>query len=209
MPRDCRELHTLNPSLPSGEYMVDLDGAGSGAATTVRCDMTTDGGGWTLVFDSGTTNFSQAGVPWTRADVAAALVTPGLATTTLVAYRDASFALLPSLFRVSFAMPAGWRTAAPLNVSSVDAPVMVSFDGGPPLLRRLRHGYGGFLDNCAGDWGVGGNFGRFCITPSPAPFYAAFGVGAADRCVTSDVSWNSGGSTNECGASRRFTLYIR
>jgi hypothetical protein len=85
---------------------------------------------------------------------------------------------------------------------------MVSFNGGAPLARILRYGYGGFLDNCGGAWSSG-SFGRFCVQPGPAPFYTAFGVGTADRCVTSDVSWNALGTAGECGASRRFTLYVR
>lgn len=45
----CKELHGLSPSLPSGVYAIDPDGAAAGASFDVYCDMSTDGGGWTLV----------------------------------------------------------------------------------------------------------------------------------------------------------------
>jgi hypothetical protein len=49
-----------NPSAPysysgqtgDGVYTIDPDGAGATAAFDVRCDMTTDGGGWTIVYGS-------------------------------------------------------------------------------------------------------------------------------------------------------------
>jgi hypothetical protein len=45
----CKEIHVAAPLAPDGEYTVDPDGPGAGAPTLVRCDMTTAGGGWTLV----------------------------------------------------------------------------------------------------------------------------------------------------------------
>jgi hypothetical protein len=44
---DCKELHQIQPALGDGAYTIDVGGT-TGAVTTF-CDMTTDGGGWTLV----------------------------------------------------------------------------------------------------------------------------------------------------------------
>ncbi len=49
-PASCAQLLARTPGLASGPYLIDLDGPGGAAPITASCDMTTDGGGWTLVF---------------------------------------------------------------------------------------------------------------------------------------------------------------
>jgi hypothetical protein len=44
----CLEIHTNEPSAPSGVYSIDPDGAAGDPPVAVVCDMTTEGGGWTL-----------------------------------------------------------------------------------------------------------------------------------------------------------------
>jgi len=57
--RDCAELHLMDPAAPDGVYTIDLDGAEMGMEPfDVWCDMTSAGGGWTLVYAYGFTNFS-------------------------------------------------------------------------------------------------------------------------------------------------------
>ena len=43
----CLELLVEDTASPDGDYWVDFDGT----ATETRCDMTSDGGGWTLVYE--------------------------------------------------------------------------------------------------------------------------------------------------------------
>lgn len=43
----CQEIRERGWGSVDGTYSIDLDGAESGAPFAVKCDMTTDGGGWT------------------------------------------------------------------------------------------------------------------------------------------------------------------
>jgi hypothetical protein len=50
-PFNCTHLLINAPGLASGDYAIDPDGAGGIAPFIASCDLTTDGGGWTLVLN--------------------------------------------------------------------------------------------------------------------------------------------------------------
>jgi len=47
--RSCLDIKTRAPWATDGPYLVDPDGTGPNAPFRVLCDMTRDGGGWTLI----------------------------------------------------------------------------------------------------------------------------------------------------------------
>ncbi len=77
----CQAIKIASPSAADGVYSIDPDGSGGLAAFDAYCDMTTDGGGWTLLFNldtsDGANHHYEDATWWTTNSVEG---TAGLAT---------------------------------------------------------------------------------------------------------------------------------
>ena len=61
--KSCKEIKEQYPSEPSGTYTIDPDGTGGVAPFEVECDMTTDGGGWTVIAHIFNESYSPGPIP--------------------------------------------------------------------------------------------------------------------------------------------------
>ncbi|MGC4087092.1 MAG: fibrinogen-like YCDxxxxGGGW domain-containing protein [Polyangiaceae bacterium] len=138
--RACRELPTGSPS---GVYGVDPDGSGSLTAFDASCDMTTDGGGWTLVLNyvhKGLTNpalvVHKAALPLFGSDVLgtdeSGSVHWGHAATSLVT------SLAPSALRIQGRTSAHARV---IDVVSADKNCITYFSGGATNCKGLASSF--------------------------------------------------------------------
>lgn len=194
-PKNCKELHAINSGLSSGSYMVDI----GGTPTPVNCDMTTEGGGWTIVFSANSDDLAATPIAYF----------PGLTTvlggasSALLAYRDPSLGMVGGY--ASLDMPTPWRSDAPFNVDGNDISVPVKINDGAPSTMTVRYGRQTFSSTCSDSWLPGGRWGRICVEASLAPFYNGFAGAGGDQCSDSTEAWN----TTSCSPGRRFSIAVR
>ncbi len=72
----CKALIAALPEAVSGSYTLDVDGDGGEASFKAWCDMTTDGGGWTLIMKTATSsNYTYSNSFWTKTEGGSLLAT--------------------------------------------------------------------------------------------------------------------------------------
>ena len=200
VPRSCQDVLTQHPTATSGDYMVDPDGPGGGPQITVSCDMTTDGGGWTIVFLASMRNLSAPSIPYTI-DAPQLLAN---AQRALIAFRDSTGATMPSV--ASFPIPTQWQTSTPFDYQAVDINLMVSIDGAAPIASRLRFGEENFPNGCGTNWDPASAYlGRICLEGTNGPYYVGFASNNGDWCQTSMQGYN----TKPCDGQRVFSIAVR
>jgi hypothetical protein len=197
LPASCKALHDAQPNLPDTTYSIDPDGNGPDAPLMVSCDMSTEGGGWTIVFVASSSNLTVLAnytVSTTRllAD----------AQSVLLAYRN-GLAVNGSI--ASLPMPAAWRTGAPFSYPGTDLTTNVSVNGGVPMARTLRYGFDNFNTRCQDAWDGASKLGRICVDGTQAPFFNGFYSAVADNCGDSLGVWNSVACTDQL----RFSIAVR
>ncbi len=120
IPTSCKDAHARDPAAASGLFTIDTDGAGTRAPFAVQCDMTTEGGGWTLIARSVSSGDAGASGPfgWTA--------TSGSPTSL-----DAPYSLSPRAAGLSFKrVLVGARVASPGSLDWLfvyDLPIDAAF----------------------------------------------------------------------------------
>jgi hypothetical protein len=198
-PKSCRDLYAEDSTRDDGTYQVDPDGYGPEPMISVTCDMTTAGGGWTMVFSASTANYMT---PPTDYDVSSSALLAG-AQTVLLAYRDANGRATGSIAELD--IPQAWRDNAPFDVPGADVLLPVAIDGGAVSIVQLRYGRDSFGPTCDDPWSTNERFGRICIRGTLAPFYNGFASSSADRCSDSLSVWYA----RSCSSDLRFSIGVR
>lgn len=155
-PTTCLQIKTANPNATDGNYVIDPDGAGTYPERTVFCDMTTDGGGYTVY------PIASGGISTTRFDQANSCTAVGLKmfvartkahlNAMWTKYGSTYFATVPGVYGLG----AGNYTGCAMNSTTTCGNNWKAVGGGAWFARDTTYGEPNG-DYTAGCWlGTGG-----------------------------------------------------
>lgn len=229
LPRTCSDVKArMGDAARDGPTALYPAGA-DGPVILGECDQTTDGGGWTLLFDLDAIAVQRHELNLDYSQARRTLAST--ATEALIAFRQADATLSgQSPLWASMPMPPSWRGSHPARVAEADDlsgwPVKLSSDAEDAgrTSRTVRYGFGRFEDSatdlCGADWGPAGpHGGRVCVTGADTEsslLWAGFSSGTTavsegllhSSCRRADDLSTLGGH-DSCTQQRTFALSVR
>lgn len=205
---NCKLLLDYGKITTSGNYTIDPDGPGGIAAFSTFCDMTTNGGGWTLNF-KGSANTSL----YTTASQFLSENINSSASEVMVFYASESTTFTPINSRFKFTKPSGFN---PFTVTQATVSLTITnlTNSTVSSASSLIYGYNNFSSYSCDIWSTTtSSYGRFglCIGGSDAtnfsnfPYYNAYNASGTDFCANSNQAY----SASYCSASRFLVIFER
>lgn len=209
--RSCRDVPA---GMPSGAYTVRPDGS---TPVQVSCDMSTEGGGWTLIFVAGSDNYDTTSLGYSIEAAALGALFSELeslgAPEVLLALRDtqqAALSVVAADGTARFPLPTAWRQGSPFEVVAGQVTLMARVNGAQPTPTTLYYGsqgWGATGTNCGNaTWNGSGNEGRICLDVAAAPAYTEFAIPRTDACSHTATLVPTG---TLCSASKRYSIAVR
>ncbi|HBU47844.1 MAG TPA: hypothetical protein DEB46_06000 [Myxococcales bacterium] len=203
----CQALLEAYPDAIDEHYFIDPDGFGGEDAVELFCDMTTDGGGWAIIFRQSQPNLNDTNLDYT---VPASWLR-STAHEVLIAHRFEG-ATIRGAF-ATFQMPQEWVDGSPYRHVNSVVQVAGSINGNPHMPTEIVFGRDSWEESpCLinGAFGSNGNpngpAGKICLNVSDAPGHSHWARAYHDRC---GVSQRVGSNDEPNCEGWGFTIAVR